>query len=119
MDRIQIQIGMDNQKHPTFRKQFTQGLFIGVFISVFSAFIGIFLSRNRFFVAGHDLMIASGVFVIGTLLYLSIKFFNVRCPKCGKKTQTHTDARKTHWLASCNNCKTSWDLEIGYQTKHI
>jgi hypothetical protein len=106
-----------SQAHPTFKKQFTRGLFTGVFISVFSAFAGILLSRIGFLVIGHKTTIASGFFVIGTLLYLTIGFYNIRCPKCGKKTKTHTDQAKSHWLASCSNCNTDWDLEIGYQIK--
>lgn len=115
LGKVWIQKGMNIQKHPTFKKQFTRGLFVGVIISVSSAFTGILLSRIGFFAIGHTMTLASGFFVIGTLLYLTIPFFNIRCPKCGKKMQTHTDTAKPQWLASCTDCDIDWDLEIGYK----
>lgn len=104
---------MNHQTHPSFKKQFTQGLFIGVFLSVVSAVGGSLLSRNGFFVVGHDFMIASGFFVIATLVYLPIQLFNIKCPNCGKKTQTQSDEQKTRWSAQCSGCNIAWDLEIG------
>jgi len=86
-------------------------------MAVVSAVGGSLLCKKGFFVVGHDLQIASSVFVVAALVYLPYQLFNVKCPKCGMKTRTEKDLTQSRWLANCNDCNIAWDLEMGANRK--
>jgi phage FluMu protein Com len=107
---------MNTQIHPTFSQSFKRFFISGFLISAALFAGGFFLRKHGFEIISHFLLISFCISLIATLGGLGYMIYNVKCPKCGMKTQTTKDPTQSYWQAQCKSCDTTWHLDIGTGT---
>ncbi|MEI7429828.1 MAG: zf-TFIIB domain-containing protein [Betaproteobacteria bacterium] len=104
---------MTEQPHPTFGKWFQRFFFRAVIVATVLFAASLFFLKNEFHAIGWCLAIFFGLTIVGTMVHLTHRLYNVECPKCGRKMKTAKNSRKGFYIARCPKCESLWNLEVG------
>ena len=101
------------QPHPTFDKWFQRFILRAwVVIAVLFA-ASLYLLKNGYEAIGWCLAISFVFSIVGAMVYLLRRLYNVECPTCGRKMKTAKNIRLGRYIARCHECATHWDLGVG------
>ncbi len=104
---------MQTRLHPTFQSNFKK-LFIRAWIASVVCFgVGLYLHKHDQPALGWAFSILFGLIVFGVLEHSMYALRHVKCLACDGKTIIIKNADKSQWLAVCDHCQITWDLQTG------
>jgi len=102
---------MKLRRHPTFQTSLRRRIAVTVTVAIACFVVGFYFRQLGLVVIGWIFHVGFGVTVVLALAYSSYRLRNVACLECGGKTKTAQDSAQLLWVANCEHCKISWDLQ--------